>query len=45
MTPTPTSRPRTRSRAEKASTIALIDDGVDIDHAEFGGAGKLVAPA
>jgi subtilisin family serine protease len=25
-------------------TIAIIDDGVDIDHAEFGGAGKVVAP-
>lgn len=25
-------------------TIAVIDDGVDIDHAEFGGAGKIVAP-
>jgi subtilisin family serine protease/subtilisin-like proprotein convertase family protein len=25
-------------------TIAVIDDGIDIDHAEFGGAGKLVAP-
>ncbi len=24
--------------------IAIIDDGVDIDHAEFGGAGKIVAP-
>jgi subtilisin family serine protease len=25
-------------------TIAIIDDGVDIDHPEFGGAGKVVAP-
>ncbi|MCW5631736.1 MAG: S8 family serine peptidase [Rubrivivax sp.] len=25
-------------------TIAVIDDGVDIDHAEFGGTGKIVAP-
>jgi subtilisin-like proprotein convertase family protein len=25
-------------------TIAVIDDGVDIDHVEFGGAGKIVAP-
>lgn len=25
-------------------TIAIIDDGVDIDHIEFGGLGKLVAP-
>lgn len=25
-------------------TIAIIDDGVDIDHDEFGGAGKIVAP-
>lgn len=25
-------------------TIAIIDDGVDIDHAEFSGAGKVVAP-
>lgn len=25
-------------------TIAVIDDGVDIDHEEFGGAGKVVAP-
>ncbi|MBL8342965.1 MAG: S8 family serine peptidase [Rubrivivax sp.] len=25
-------------------TIAVIDDGVDIDHAEFGGSGKIVAP-
>ncbi len=25
-------------------TIAVIDDGVDIDHVEFGGSGKLVAP-
>lgn len=25
-------------------TIAIIDDGVDIDHAEFGGSGKVVAP-
>jgi subtilisin family serine protease len=25
-------------------TIAVIDDGVDIDHPEFGGAGKIVAP-
>jgi subtilisin family serine protease len=25
-------------------TIALIDDGVDIDHEEFSGAGKIVAP-
>ena len=25
-------------------TIALIDDGVDIDHPEFQGAGKVVAP-
>ena len=25
-------------------TIAVIDDGVDIDHAEFAGAGKIVAP-
>ena len=26
------------------ATIAVIDDGVDIDHPEFGGAGKVVAP-
>ena len=25
-------------------TIAIIDDGVDIDHLEFSGAGKVVAP-
>jgi subtilisin-like proprotein convertase family protein len=25
-------------------TIAIIDDGVDIDHVEFAGSGKLVAP-
>ena len=25
-------------------TIAIIDDGVDIDHEEFAGAGKVVAP-
>ncbi len=25
-------------------TIAIIDDGVDIDHIEFSGAGKVVAP-
>ncbi|WP_433680268.1 S8 family peptidase [Nocardia sp. CA-119907] len=25
-------------------TVALIDDGVDIDHPEFAGAGKVVAP-
>ena len=25
-------------------TIAIIDDGVDIDHPEFGGTGKVVAP-
>ncbi len=25
-------------------TIAIIDDGIDIDHVEFGGSGKLVAP-
>lgn len=25
-------------------TIAVIDDGVDIDHAEFAGSGKIVAP-
>lgn len=25
-------------------TIAIIDDGVDIDHVEFGGVGKVVAP-
>ncbi|MGF1639505.1 MAG: S8 family serine peptidase [Rhodospirillales bacterium] len=25
-------------------TIAIIDDGVDIDHPEFGGTGKIVAP-
>ncbi|MFO1288627.1 MAG: S8 family serine peptidase [Rubrivivax sp.] len=25
-------------------TIAVIDDGIDIDHAEFAGAGKIVAP-
>jgi subtilisin family serine protease len=25
-------------------TIAIIDDGVDIDHPEFGGPGKVVAP-
>lgn len=25
-------------------TIAIIDDGVDIDHAEFSSAGKIVAP-
>ncbi len=25
-------------------TIAVIDDGVDIDHPEFAGAGKIVAP-
>jgi len=24
-------------------TIAVIDDGVDIDHLEFGGAGRVVA--
>ena len=24
--------------------IAVIDDGIDIDHVEFGGAGKVVAP-
>ena len=26
------------------TTIAIIDDGVDIDHPEFSGAGKVVAP-
>lgn len=26
------------------ATVAVIDDGVDIDHPEFGGAGKVVAP-
>jgi subtilisin family serine protease len=25
-------------------TIAIIDDGIDIDHAEFAGAGKVVSP-
>ncbi len=25
-------------------TVAIIDDGVDIDHVEFAGAGKIVAP-
>ena len=25
-------------------TIAIIDDGVDIDHPEFGGTGKVIAP-
>jgi subtilisin family serine protease len=25
-------------------TIAIIDDGVDIDHPEFGGTGKIIAP-
>lgn len=25
-------------------TIAVIDDGIDIDHPDFGGAGKVVAP-
>ena len=25
-------------------TIAIIDNGVDIDHADFGGAGKVVSP-
>ncbi len=25
-------------------TIAIIDDGVDVNHTEFGGAGKVVAP-
>jgi hypothetical protein len=25
-------------------TIAIIDDGVDIDHPEFAGAGKIIAP-
>jgi subtilisin family serine protease len=25
-------------------TVAVIDDGVDIDHPEFGGGGKIVAP-
>jgi subtilisin family serine protease len=28
----------------KGTTIAIIDDGVDIDHEEFGTAGKIVAP-
>lgn len=28
----------------EGTTIAVIDDGVDIDHPEFGGAGKVVAP-
>jgi subtilisin family serine protease len=31
------------TRGEKV-TIAVIDDGVDIDHTEFAGAGKIVAP-
>jgi subtilisin family serine protease len=26
------------------TTVAIIDDGVDIGHVEFGGAGKIVAP-
>jgi subtilisin family serine protease len=28
----------------EGTTIAVIDDGVDIDHVEFGGSGKIVAP-
>jgi subtilisin family serine protease len=28
----------------EGATIAIIDDGVDIDHPEFGGTGKIVAP-
>ena len=28
----------------QGTTIAIIDDGVDIDHPEFGGFGKVVAP-
>jgi subtilisin family serine protease len=28
----------------EGATIAIIDDGVDIDHEEFRGAGKIVAP-
>lgn len=28
----------------KGITIAIIDDGVDLDHVEFGAAGKVVAP-
>lgn len=28
----------------EGTTIAIIDDGVDIDHPEFAGAGKIVAP-
>jgi len=28
----------------EGTTIAVIDDGVDIDHQEFAGAGKIVAP-
>lgn len=28
----------------EGTTIAIIDDGVDVDHPEFGSAGKIVAP-
>lgn len=28
----------------KGATIAIIDDGVDLDHEEFAGVGKIVAP-
>ncbi|MGR9053066.1 MAG: S8 family serine peptidase, partial [Gammaproteobacteria bacterium] len=28
----------------EGTIIAIIDDGVDIDHLEFGGSGKIVAP-
>ncbi len=28
----------------EGATIAVIDDGVDVDHPEFAGAGKIVAP-
>jgi subtilisin family serine protease len=28
----------------EGTTIAVIDDGVDIEHVEFGGTGKVVAP-
>jgi subtilisin family serine protease len=28
----------------EGSTIAIIDDGVDVDHLEFAGAGKIVTP-
>ena len=39
-----TSRPRTQVTRGEGVVIAIIDDGVDIDHVEFGGAGKVVAP-